>query len=256
MLPDAPLLAVVGVGALVMRGAGCTINDIWDRDIDRQVARTKSRPLASGALTVPQAVAALAAQLALGLGVLCQLNHASVLLGAASLPLVALYPYMKRVTNWPQLVLGMTFNWGALLGWTAVTGELNLAVTLPLYAAGIAWTLVYDTIYAIQDKVDDAKLGLHSTALHFGSRVVPILSTFAACTVAALALTGSQIGAGPVFYAVAVGGGGAHLAWQLLTLQPHNSADCAAKFRSNKYFGAIVFGAIVFDRLLAHKRAL
>lgn len=139
---------LVKLGAFVMRGAGCTINDMWDADFDKEVERTQTRPLASGALTKKQATAFLAAQLSAGLGVLVSLPHTwyCFKLGAASLPLVVCYPLMKRYTNWPQLVLGMTFNWGALMGWAATHGALNLNAVLPLYLSGVSWTLVYDTL--------------------------------------------------------------------------------------------------------------
>ncbi len=163
-LPDPVLLAKFAVGAFVMRGAGCTINDLWDRDFDKHVERTKNRPLANGDVTVTQAVGFLGLQLSLGLGVLLSFDVNSILLGCLSMPLVVAYPAMKRFTNWPQLVLGLTFNWGALMGWTAVHGELSLAHTLPLYLSGVCWTLVYDTLYGYQDRKDDKAIGER----HFG----------------------------------------------------------------------------------------
>eukprot|EP00978_Attheya_sp_CCMP212_P014582 scaffold37257_cov54-Attheya_sp.AAC.5 len=148
--PDPKLLGLFTIGSFVMRGAGCTINDMWDADFDRHVERTKSRPLASGELSMTQATAFLAAQLSVGLGVLLSLPHMEFcfMVGAVSLPLVVAYPLMKRYTNWPQLVLGMTFNWGALMGWAATHGSLmdGLSIIGPLYASGITWTLVYDTL--------------------------------------------------------------------------------------------------------------
>uniref|UniRef100_UPI00358E2389 4-hydroxybenzoate polyprenyltransferase, mitochondrial isoform X3 n=1 Tax=Myxine glutinosa TaxID=7769 RepID=UPI00358E2389 len=149
-LPDARLLALFAVGAALMRGAGCTINDLWDRDIDKKVHRTALRPLAAGTITPFQALLALAGQLSLALGILLCLNWYSVLLGASSLLFVVTYPLMKRITYWPQFVLGLTFNWGALLGWAAVKGSCDWSVCLPLYFSGLMWTLVYDTIYAHQ----------------------------------------------------------------------------------------------------------
>uniref|UniRef100_A0A453MDC4 4-hydroxybenzoate polyprenyltransferase, mitochondrial n=1 Tax=Aegilops tauschii subsp. strangulata TaxID=200361 RepID=A0A453MDC4_AEGTS len=151
-LPDLRMLALFGCGAVLLRGAGCTVNDLLDRDIDNKVERTKSRPFASGALTPSQGVCFLGSQLLLGLGILLQLNDFSRVLGASSLLLVFSYPLMKRFTFWPQAFLGLTFNWGALLGWAAIKGSLDPAVIIPLYTAGICWTLVYDTIYAHQDK--------------------------------------------------------------------------------------------------------
>lgn len=153
--PDIGMLALFATGAFVMRGAGCTINDMWDREIDRRVERTRERPLASGELTQLDALVFLAAQLGVGAQVLLQLNGYSIGLGAASLGLVVVYPLMKRVTYWPQLVLGAAFNWGALLGWSAVHGEVLWSACVPLYAAGVCWTIVYDTIYAHQVSVKD-----------------------------------------------------------------------------------------------------
>ena len=162
------MLALFGAGAVLLRGAGCTVNDLWDRDLDGKVERTKTRPLPSGAVSPLQAVGWLGAQLGLGLGVLLQLNEYSQALGASSLALVVTYPLMKRVTGWTQAFLGLTFNWGALLGWAAVRGACDWTVVLPLYFGGVAWTLVYDTIYAHQDKKDDVLAGIKSTALTFG----------------------------------------------------------------------------------------
>lgn len=156
--PDPLMLALFGAGAVIMRGAGCTINDLWDKDIDSKVERTKSRPLVSGEVGQFDAVVFLSAQLSLGLLVLLQLNWYSILLGASSLGLVITYPLMKRITYWPQLMLGMAFNWGALLGWSATQGEVSLTACLPLYVAGICWTIVYDTIYAHQVRLFYVKL--------------------------------------------------------------------------------------------------
>jgi len=165
--PDLRLMALFAVGALVMRGAGCTVNDILDRKLDAQVERTRARPIPSGQVTVRQALVFLVAQLLTGFLVLIQLNPLSIAMGVASLALVFTYPLMKRITWWPQAFLGLTFNWGALMGWTAVRGTLDLPAVL-LYAGCILWTLGYDTIYAHQDKEDDARIGVKSTALLFG----------------------------------------------------------------------------------------
>lgn len=171
-LPDWRLLLLFFVGSAVMRGAGCTLNDIADRDIDAQVARTRGRPLPSGAIGVKAAFAFLGLQALAGLLVLLSLNEFTVWLGIASLLPVAIYPFMKRITYWPQAVLGIAFNWGALVGWTAVRGDLGWPAVL-LYVAGILWTLGYDTIYAHQDKEDDAVVGVKSTALRLGDRTRP-----------------------------------------------------------------------------------
>uniref|UniRef100_V5EQK8 4-hydroxybenzoate polyprenyltransferase, mitochondrial n=1 Tax=Kalmanozyma brasiliensis (strain GHG001) TaxID=1365824 RepID=V5EQK8_KALBG len=181
-----------GVGAIVMRGAGCTINDMWDVKMDRMVERTKTRPLAAGDVTQFQALCFLGVQLSAGLAVLVNLNLYSIVLGAGSLGVVVLYPLMKRVTYWPQLVLGFAFNWGAMLGWSAVAGAVDWAVVLPLYAGSIFWTLVYDTIYAHQDKTDDVHAGVKSTALLFGDKTKPVLSAFSAGTIGLFGYSASK----------------------------------------------------------------
>lgn len=188
--PDIYMLGLFATGAFIMRGAGCTINDLWDKDIDKKVERTKSRPLASGQIKLADAIYFLGGQLALGLLVLVELNLNSILLGLSSVALVILYPVMKRITYWPQLVLGMTFNWGALLGWCATQGSVDWSACLPLYLSGICWTIVYDTIYAHQDKKDDLAIGIKSTALRFGDNTKPWLSGFATTMVSGLVTTG------------------------------------------------------------------
>lgn len=178
-LPDLSMLALFGAGAVIMRGAGCTINDMWDKDIDAKVQRTSNRPLVTKELTHLDAWFFLGAQLGFGLLILLELNWNSILLGASSLGLVIMYPLMKRITNWPQFVLGMTFNWGALLGYSAVHGEVLWSACLPLYASGVCWTIIYDTIYAHQDRVDDLIVGVKSTALRFGKDTKKWLTGFA-----------------------------------------------------------------------------
>ncbi|KAJ3007012.1 Para-hydroxybenzoate--polyprenyltransferase, mitochondrial precursor (PHB:polyprenyltransferase), partial [Thoreauomyces humboldtii] len=244
-------LALFGVGALVMRGAGCTINDLWDRDLDKKVWRTRSRPLAAGTVTPVKALAFLGAQLSVGLGVLMQLNWYSILLGTASLLPVITYPLMKRITYWPQVVLGTAFNYGTLLGWSAVLGACNWQVCIPLYLAGISWTLVYDTIYALQDKSDDIKAGIKSTALRFGDNLKPWLSLFATTSVAGFAAAGYANEQGAVFYALSVAGPAAHFAWQIRTLAPHDPVDAARKFRSNAGLGVLVLTGILADGALS-----
>jgi len=238
--PDPTLLALLLGGSFIMRGAGCTINDMWDRNIDKLVARTKNRPLASGQISSLQAWIFLGGQLSVGLQILLQLNWYSILLGASSLGLVITYPLMKRITYWPQLVLGLTFNWGALLGWSAVQGHCNWSICLPLYAAGVAWTLMYDTIYAHQDKYDDAIVGVKSTALKFGEATPYWLTGFSFTMVTGLSLAGFNADQTWPFYG-AVGLTAAHLIHQILTLDINNTEDCAKKFRSNKIVGLILF---------------
>ncbi|XP_069680416.1 4-hydroxybenzoate polyprenyltransferase, mitochondrial [Periplaneta americana] len=252
-LPDLKMLALFGVGTFIMRGAGCTINDMWDKDIDDKVSRTKDRPLVSGALSQFEALVFLSGQLGLGLLVLLQLNWYSILLGASSLGLVIMYPLMKRVTHWPQFVLGMAFNWGALLGWSAVNGSCDWSVCLPLYAAGICWTIVYDTIYAHQDKVEDLLLGIKSTAIKFGENTKLWLSGFSVAMISGLVATGVQCDQTWPYY-TSVGFVAAHLATQLYNLNINNPTDCSRKFVSNQRVGLLLFGGILAGTLCKSKK--
>ena len=238
------LLALFGVGALVMRGAGCTYNDICDRNFDARVARTRDRPLPGGEVSVGAALVFLAAQLALGLAILLSLNALAILVGAASLVLVFTYPLMKRVTFWPQFFLGLAFNWGALLGWAAVRGGLDWAPVL-LYAGGIFWTLGYDTIYAHQDRGDDAGAGVKSSARALGPGSKPWLAVFYAAAVCLFAAAGQRAGMAWPFFAC-LAAGAAQLAWQVAAVDVDAPGDCLAKFRSNRLFGwAMLAGAAI-----------
>jgi 4-hydroxybenzoate polyprenyltransferase len=242
------LFLLFAVGAVVMRGAGCVINDLLDRKYDRLVERTASRPLASGEVSIGQATLFLAALLAVGLVILLTLNHFAFWLGALSLLLIVPYPLMKRITHWPQLWLGFTFNWGALLGYAAVTGHLSIKPIL-LYAGGVFWTLGYDTIYALQDIEDDAVVGVKSTALRFGNDTPLWLMRFYSAALALFALAGLVSGLRLVFI-LGILAAGAHLAWQVRTLRMDDPADCLAKFKSNQIFGLILLAAIILDRAL------
>ncbi|XP_021730901.1 4-hydroxybenzoate polyprenyltransferase, mitochondrial-like [Chenopodium quinoa] len=247
-LPDFKMLALFGCGAFLLRGAGCTINDLLDQDIDVKVERTKVRPIASGLLTPFQGISFLGVQLLLGLGILLQLNNYSRILGASSLLLVFSYPLMKRMTFWPQAYLGLTFNWGALLGWSAVRGSLDPFVVLPLYLSGVCWTLVYDTIYAHQDKEDDLKVGVKSTALRFGDLTKEWVTGFGIISICSLALSGYNAHLGwPYFACLAAASG--QMTWQIYTVDLSSRADCNRKFVSNKWFGALIFSGILFGRL-------
>ncbi|XP_072747745.1 4-hydroxybenzoate polyprenyltransferase, mitochondrial [Anoplolepis gracilipes] len=248
-LPDIQMLALFGAGAFIMRGAGCTINDMWDQDIDKMVARTKDRPLISGQITPKQSLMFLAGQLSLGLLVLLQLNWYSIFLGASSLGLVIIYPFMKRVTYWPQLILGMTFNWGTLLGWSAIRGSCDWSVCLPLYVAGICWTILYDTIYAHQDRVDDILLGIKSTAIKFGDNTKFYLSGFGMIMIASL-ITSGVLTTQTWPYYTAVGLIAMHISNQIYTLNINNPTDCAKKFTSNHRVGMILFVGIVLGNLM------
>ena len=241
------LFALFGVGATVMRGAGCTFNDICDRDFDAQVARTRDRPLPSGQVTVPGALVFLAALLVAGLAILLALNPFAIAVGAASLVLVFTYPLSKRVTYWPQFVLGLAFNWGALLGWAAVKGELGPAPAL-LYLGGIFWTLGYDTIYAHQDRRDDPAAGVKSTARRLGLGSKPWLYAFYLAAVALLAATGYVVGLGWIFYA-GLALAALQFAWQVADVDLDAPKDCLAKFRSNRLAGWIILAAIAAAQL-------
>ncbi|XP_008227533.1 PREDICTED: 4-hydroxybenzoate polyprenyltransferase, mitochondrial-like [Prunus mume] len=249
-LPDIKMMTLFGCGALLLRGAGCTINDLLDRDIDTMVERTKLRPVASGLLTPFQGICFLGFQLLLGFGILLQLNNYSRVLGASSLLLVFSYPLMKRLTFWPQAFLGLTFNWGALLGWAAVKGSIDPAIVLPLYLSGVCWTLVYDTIYAHQDKEDDLKVGVKSTALRFGDSTKEWITGFGIMCSSSLALSGYNAEIGWPYYAF-LGAASGQLAWQIWTADLSSRVDCNRKFVSNKWFGAIIFSGILFGKLLS-----
>jgi 4-hydroxybenzoate polyprenyltransferase len=241
------LVALFAIGSLVMRAAGCVVNDLWDRDIDRKVARTAGRPLASGALRPRQALIFLAVLLLLGLGVLLQLNTLAQILGVSSLLLVALYPLAKRVTWWPQLMMGFTFGFGAPLGYAAAAGRIDPA-WLALYAAAILWDLGFDTIYAHQDREDDALVGVRSTARLFGERTRPFLAVVYAAALAALALAGWLAELGAWFYPALILPA-ALLARQVLTLDINDPGHCLTLFRANREVGLAVGLAILLGWL-------
>ena len=234
------------VGSVVMRGAGCTVNDIADKDFDAQVERTRHRPLACNLISRRQAAVFLAVQLLVGLVVLLQFSPFAVAVGAASLALVFPYPLMKRITHWPQAWLGLTFNWGALLGWAAVRGDLDWPA-FALYGAGLFWTLGYDTIYAHQDKEDDMMVGVKSTALALGANTRRWLWGFYGLTLAGIAAAGYGAGLNGLFYALLAVAGG-QLVWQARQVDIDDPAMCLTVFRSNRWFGWLVLGAIMVGR--------
>jgi 4-hydroxybenzoate polyprenyltransferase len=241
---DLWLAVSCAAGAFLMRGAGCTWNDISDREIDAQVARTRSRPLPSGQVRVRQALVWMVAQAAVAAWILSSYNTTAILLGIASLALVAVYPFAKRFTWWPQVFLGLAFNWGALLAFAAHSGQIT-AASLTLYAAGIAWTLYYDTIYAAQDREDDALIGVKSTARLFGAQTRAWLWGFIAATVVLMALSVTLVLANrPNLPALGLALAGIwafgwHMAWQMRGLHVDDPASCLVTFRANRNAGLI-----------------
>ena len=227
-----------GLGAIVMRGAGCAFNDIMDRDFDAQVARTKNRPIPSGAISVRAAALFTILLCLIGLAILLQFNWLTVSLGAASLLLVAVYPFMKRITWWPQAWLGLTFNWGALMGFAAENGNIDIAA-LYLYAGLFFWTLGYDTIYAHQDKDDDSLVGIKSTALLFGDNSRKWILRFYAIAFTFILASGFADHAGWAFGFVMLLAG-AHLFWQVKKLDIADPANCLMLFRANRLTGALL----------------
>jgi 4-hydroxybenzoate polyprenyltransferase len=248
LLPNPRHLALFVVGAIAMRGAGCTYNDIIDRDLDAGVARTRTRPIPAGDVTLVQARLFLVAQLLVGLFVLLQFNTFTIGLGALSLVTVAVYPFLKRITWWPQVGLGLAFSWGALVGWSATTGSLAWPPLL-LYAGAILWTIGYDTIYAHQDKEDDALIGVHSTARLFGDRSVAFIRLFYAGATLLFTLAFLVVGVGIAAYA-GLFLGAIHMAWQTRTLKIDDPDNCLQRFRSNREFGLIIFAGIALDALV------
>lgn len=236
------------IGAFVMRGAGCTWNDITDRDLDAKVERTRSRPIPAGQVTVTQAVVFMVLQALIGLLVLLQFNRFAIMTGMASLVIVAIYPFMKRITWWPQVVLGLAFSYGALMGF-AVTLERIDAAAIALYAGSIAWVIAYDTIYAHQDAEDDALIGVKSTARLFGARTHRALVFFYGLAVlligVAFALAGARWPAWIGLAAFAL-----HLAWQVRRLDTSDPALCLRIFKSNRDAGFILFASLVVDAVL------
>jgi 4-hydroxybenzoate polyprenyltransferase len=246
--PDPGHLILFLIGAVAMRGAGCTYNDLIDRDIDAGVERTRKRPLPSGAVRPIQALGFLIAQALVGALVLIQFNVFTILLGLGSLFVVAVYPFMKRFTDWPQFVLGLAFSWGALVGWAAVFGELDAAPVL-LYFGAVLWTVAYDTVYALQDKEDDAVIGVRSTARLFGRRSRPGIAAFYVAAFVLMGLAFVFADAGVLAFA-GLGAALLHATWLVVSLEPDDVNNCLARFRANSTIGWIIFAGLVSDALV------
>lgn len=247
-LPNLWHIVLFFIGAFAMRGAGCTWNDLVDRDLDGKVERTRSRPIPSGQVTPKQAAIFLIAQALVGLVVLLQFNGFTILTGLASLLVVAIYPFMKRVTYWPQVFLGLAFSWGALMGWPAAFGRLDWAPVV-LYAGAICWVIAYDTIYAHQDREDDMMIGIKSTALLFGQDTQRALTLFYSAAVVLIGIACVMAGAGWITL-VGLAGFAAHLAWQVRRIDIDDPALCLRLFRSNRDAGLILFAAMLIDAVL------
>jgi 4-hydroxybenzoate polyprenyltransferase len=247
--PNIVHLVLLLIGAIAMRGAGSTYNDLVDRDIDAKVERTRHRPLASGRLRPRQALILLALECLVGVGVLLCFNRFAVETGFASLIIVAIYPFMKRITSWPQAILGLAFAWGGLMGWAAIMGSLATPAFL-IYAAAILWTMGYDTIYALQDIRDDSVIGVRSTARLFGTRVrLAVGLLFAgAVLLAETALLTAKVGLlahlGLLAFAV-------QLAWQVRVLDADDPRQALMLFRSNRDAGLLLFAGLAFDGIVA-----
>jgi 4-hydroxybenzoate polyprenyltransferase len=248
-LDQLPLnIALFFAGAFVMRGAGCTWNDITDRDLDAMVERTRSRPIPAGQVSVPQAFAFLLAQALIGLVVLLQFNRFAVMTGIASLLIVAIYPFMKRIIWWPQIVLGLAFSWGALMGFAVTFGRIDLTA-LVLYAGSIAWVIGYDTIYAHQDAEDDALIGIKSTARLFGAKTRQALILFYGLAVVLIGLAFGLAGAGYMAF-IGFAAFAAHLVWQIARLQIGDPALCLRIFKSNRDAGLLLFAGLLADAVV------
>jgi 4-hydroxybenzoate polyprenyltransferase len=245
IFPSVWHIALFFIGAFAMRGAGCTWNDLVDRDLDAKVERTRSRPIPSGQITVTQATIFLVVQALVGLAVLLQFNRYTVLCGFASLLVVAIYPFMKRITYWPQIVLGLAFSWGALMGWPATFGRLDWPALI-LYAGSICWVIAYDTIYAHQDREDDLMIGIKSTALLFRDRTRPMLALFYAAAVVLIGIAGVMAGGG-LWFTLGLAAFATHLAWQVAVIDIDDPAHCLKLFKSNRDAGLVLFGAMLLE---------
>ena len=249
LMPNPWHLVLFLVGAIVMRGAGCAYNDIVDHEIDAKVERTRSRPLPSGQVTRRQAWAFVVAQALIGLIVLVQFNSFAILLGIASLAIVAAYPFMKRFTDWPQFVLGLAFSWGALMGWAAAFADIDPAA-LFLYAGSILWVIGYDTIYAHQDKEDDARVGVRSTARLFGEKTKPALALLYSGALVLFALAFWSADVSPLAY-VGLAAAALHMGYQICVIDIDDAEQCLSLFKSNSTVGWLIFAGLLVGAFLS-----
>ena len=247
VFPDPQILILFTMGAVIMRASGCIINDIADKDFDQKVARTSTRPIASNEITVFQALLFLIVLLTLGFLILLQFNKFTIIVGLFSLSLILIYPFVKRVSYWPQAVLGLTFNWGALLGWASVCGELELTPII-LYLAGFFWTLGYDTIYAHQDKNDDILIGVKSTAIKFGNNTKVWLLAFYSFAIFLFIVCGYLQNLNWMFFG-GISIGALHNLWQVYTINIDDPNDCYKKFISNRNFGLIILSSFILSKI-------
>jgi len=251
-MPDIYLLSVFAIGAVIMRSAGCIINDIIDREIDKKVERTKNRPLASGMLSLKNALWLLVLLLTVAAIILISLNNIAIIAAILAFIPVLIYPYMKRIMPWPQIFLGFTFNAGAIVGWAAATETITYPA-LAIYLAGFFWTLGYDTIYAHQDRLHDEKIGVKSSAVSMRDKTKIFLSIFYLIMIILLMFAGSMVfhGHNLIYYSglmLAL----VHLLWQIKALDINNPADCMKKFKSNASFGWIIFLGILLEKSLTY----
>ncbi|XP_065890794.1 4-hydroxybenzoate polyprenyltransferase, mitochondrial-like [Dysidea avara] len=252
-LPDWKIMLLLGTCAFAGRSGGCIMNDYWDQDFDRQVERCKTRPIASGEVSNFQALSYLALNGSVIVALFASLNTYSSTLALSSLSFLVAYPLFKRITHWPQVVLGCAFSWGVLVGYSAVKGYCDWSVVLPLFASGVMWTLIYDTIYAFQDIKDDVKAGVKSTTMLFGDNSKMILGGFSVCMMSGILATGMMSDQTWPYY-TAAGLVGAHLAWQVGTMKMDNPADCMAKFKANTWLGLLLLAGIMTGTLYKKKQ--
>jgi len=251
-VPDLKLMALFAGGSVLMRSAGCAVNDMWDHELDRKVERTKTRPIASGEISLAQSAGFVTAASLGGLGILMQLNPLCIKLGVLSLAPVGAYPLAKRFMKYPQLFLGFTFNWGVIMGYAAVAGDIDATVVGPLYLGSAAWTMMYDTLYAHQDKQDDVKVGINSSALAVGDRnAKPFLSGSAALALGLWGIAGYNADIGTSFpFIMSLAASGAHMGWQIYTADLSNRANLMDRFVSNRDIGVFMTAGIVSSKML------